>query len=125
MRASVRRLSLGERLRHARERKGWTQVYVARTLGITAQALSNYEHDFRDPDTGVLQRLAEFYGVSTDWLLGRINDPQQQPPPTPEEDPLVDPELRVLFRDLKSLDPEDRRLIADIVKRWRERRKQT
>ncbi len=68
-------MSLGERLRQARESKGWTQVYVAKLLGITSQALSNYERGERDPDTPLLNRLAELYGVSADWLLGRTDDP--------------------------------------------------
>jgi len=39
-------------------------------LGITFQALSNYERGLRDPDTELLAKLAELYSVSTDYLLG-------------------------------------------------------
>jgi len=63
-------MSLGKQLRIAREKKGWTQVYVAKILGITSQTLSNYERGERDPDTPTLQRLAELYEVTTDYLLG-------------------------------------------------------
>jgi len=68
-------LALGKRLRQAREEKGWTQTYVAKMLGLTSQALSNYERGERDPDTPLLNRLAKFYEVSTDWLLnGKSNN---------------------------------------------------
>ncbi len=64
-------MSLGDRLRSAREEKGWKQTYVAKMLGITSQSLSNYERGDRDPDTSLLARLADLYDVTTDYLLGR------------------------------------------------------
>ena len=66
---------LGDRLRIAREAKGWTQVYVAKILDITSQALSNYERGDRDPDTPLLKQLSEIYEVSSDYLLGLSDDP--------------------------------------------------
>lgn len=66
-------MALGDKLREAREEKGLKQNYVAGLLGITNQALSNWERGERDPDTPTLHRLAEIYNVSTDWLLGRID----------------------------------------------------
>lgn len=64
---------LGSRLNKARSDKGLTQESVAKLLGITAQALSNYERGARDPDTDLLARLAELYSVSADYLLGRTD----------------------------------------------------
>ncbi len=69
-------MALGERLRKVREDKGLKQNYVAKLLGITNQALSNWERGERDPDTPTLHRLAEIYGVSADYLLGITNDPK-------------------------------------------------
>lgn len=68
-------MSLGKRLREARTRKGLTQEDAAKHLGITFQALSNYERDIRDPDTDLLKNIADLYGVTTDYLLGRTNIP--------------------------------------------------
>lgn len=70
---------LGDRLRASREAKGWTQVYVAKIVDITSQALSNYERGDRDPDTPLLKQLAELYEVSADYLLGRTDDPGPRP----------------------------------------------
>lgn len=64
-------MSLGERLKKERERKGWSQLYVAEKLGITNTVLSNYERNYRDPDTSTLAKLADLYDVDTDYLLGR------------------------------------------------------
>lgn len=62
---------MGNRLRKAREKKGYSQKYVAESLGITNSSLSNYERGERDPDTSILNRLADLYGVTMDYLFGR------------------------------------------------------
>ncbi|WP_339816851.1 helix-turn-helix domain-containing protein [Paenibacillus sp. FSL R7-0216] len=64
-------MSLGSRLKKEREIKGWSQIYVAEKLGITNTVLSNYERDYRDPDTTTLAKLADLYDVDADYLLGR------------------------------------------------------
>lgn len=56
-------MSLGKRLKVARLNKGLTQEEAAKHLGITFQALSNYERDVRDPDTKLLKSMAELYGA--------------------------------------------------------------
>lgn len=63
-------MSLGSRLKKEREKRNWSQVYVAKKVGITNAVLSNYERDLRDPDTETLKKLAELYEVSIDYLLG-------------------------------------------------------
>ncbi|MEK5068059.1 helix-turn-helix domain-containing protein [Sporosarcina sp. FSL K6-1508] len=63
-------MSLGKRLKNEREKRKWSQKYVAERVGITNTVLSNYERDYRDPDTDMLAKLAELYEVATDYLLG-------------------------------------------------------
>lgn len=62
-------MSLGKRLKAFRLNIGLTQEEAAKHLGITYQALSNYERDVRDPGTKLLKDMAELYGVSADVLL--------------------------------------------------------
>ncbi|KAA6449653.1 MULTISPECIES: helix-turn-helix domain-containing protein [Bacillus] len=64
-------MTLGERLKIARENKKWSQEKAAEKVGITKSVLSNYERDYRDPDTKTLKRLSDIYEVSTDYLLGK------------------------------------------------------
>ncbi|MBN8199287.1 helix-turn-helix domain-containing protein [Bacillus sp. NTK034] len=64
-------MSLGKRLKAERERRNWSQIFVAQKIGITNTVLSNYERDYRDPDTETLKKLADLYEVETDYLLGR------------------------------------------------------
>ena len=61
---------LGERLREARERRGWRPEDVAVALRRSASAIVAYEHGSRVPRADVLAQLAQVLGVSADWLLG-------------------------------------------------------
>ena len=67
-------MSLGKRLKAERNKKGWSQIVVAQKLGITNTVLSNYERDYRDPDTETLTKLAELYETSTDYLLRALTN---------------------------------------------------
>ncbi|ARW09095.1 helix-turn-helix domain-containing protein [Bacillus atrophaeus] len=64
-------MSLGKRLKAARKKCGLSQIQVAEKLNISNQVISNYERDFRDPDTKTLKQLSDLYNVSTDYLVGR------------------------------------------------------
>ena len=55
---------ISERLQHLRLTHGYTQTELARTMGVTA-----WEHD-KCPEIPHLIQLAQFYQVSTDYLLG-------------------------------------------------------
>ncbi|MCP1462004.1 helix-turn-helix transcriptional regulator ImmR [Bacillus amyloliquefaciens] len=64
-------MSLGKRLKEARRKAGYTQKEAAEKLNIGNNNLSNYERDYRDPDTDTLLKLSNLYNVSTDYLLGK------------------------------------------------------
>ena len=53
-----------------------SQKEVAGLLGITSQAYQNYEYGKGAPTAVSVLKLADAYNVSTDYLLGRIDDPQ-------------------------------------------------
>jgi transcriptional regulator with XRE-family HTH domain len=61
---------LGERLRILRNQKKRTQQQVAEYLGITRPAYTAYEKGTRNPDYGILEKLAAYFNVTTDYLLG-------------------------------------------------------
>lgn len=64
-------------LKKARENKGLTQAQVADKLGISDGTYKNYEQGKREPNNALLVKIADLYGVSTDYLLGR----EPAPPP--------------------------------------------
>lgn len=63
--------TMGKRIAENRKRLGLTQDQLAEQLGVTAQAVSKWENDQSCPDIAMLPKLAEFFGISTDELLGR------------------------------------------------------
>ena len=65
---------LAERLKRCRKEKGLTQGQVAIYCDITEKAYQNYELMTREPKVEILIRLADFFGVSLDYLVGRSDE---------------------------------------------------
>lgn len=59
------------RLKYLREEKGKTQNDIAKYLGITAPAYTMIENEQRRLTSKMLEKLAEYFDVSTDYILGR------------------------------------------------------
>ena len=68
------------RLRDLREDHDLTQAQVGDAINITQRAYSYYESGQHIIPPEVLLRLADLYGVSVDYLLGRDETPAAQPP---------------------------------------------
>lgn len=67
------------RLRDLREDADLVQKEVAAMLGIDQRVYSNYETGKREIPTRLVIRLADFYGTSTDYLLGRTSRREPYP----------------------------------------------
>ena len=63
-----------ERLRYLRRSREMNQVQLARGLGVQKQSISNWENDNIMPSVEMLERVANFFEVTTDYLLGRDED---------------------------------------------------
>ena len=62
------------RLKLLREEKNMTQAEIAQIIGVTSQAYGLYENGKRDISTENLKALSNFYGVTTDYILGHSNE---------------------------------------------------
>lgn len=60
-------------LKDARIRKNMTQSEVAALLGVSSVVYSRYETGARQPSVEIIVHLADIFGVSVDYLLGRLN----------------------------------------------------
>jgi transcriptional regulator with XRE-family HTH domain len=69
-------LNIGNRIADLRSERKLTQEELALKLGITRAALSHYENNRREPDHETTQKVADFFNVTIDYLLGRSNDPK-------------------------------------------------
>lgn len=61
------------RLRFLRNEKGESLEKIATYLNVTIQTVSNYENEKRDMTPNTIIKLAEYFNVSTDYLLGKTN----------------------------------------------------
>ena len=64
-----------QRIRDLREDRDLNQTQVAKILGMSQTGYSKYETGENDISTAILIKLADYYNVSTDYLLGRTNNP--------------------------------------------------
>ena len=58
-------------IKDIRTRKGLTQAEVASALGVSSVVYSRYETGSRQPSIDILIQLADIFGVTVDYLLGR------------------------------------------------------
>lgn len=66
-------MEFGELLANLRKERGVLQKEVATYLNVTVATISNYEKGVHSPDLDTLILLADFFDVSTDYLLQRTN----------------------------------------------------
>ncbi|EGK59520.1 XRE family transcriptional regulator [Centipeda periodontii DSM 2778] len=88
------------RMKLLREQHNLSQTDLAKILNISRQSYNFYENEKRDPDTTMLIRIADFFNVSLDYLLGQTNDPS---PLIKEKTPSYQEEV---LRDIEDITPE-------------------
>ncbi len=67
-------MKLAERMKMLRLEKGMRQEDAAKELDISMSAYCRYEYGKREPNASVLWRMADFYDVSIDYLVGRSDE---------------------------------------------------
>ena len=63
------------RLRDLREDRDMNQTHLAKILNMSQTGYSKYETGENDIPTSILIKLADYYGVSVDYILGRTDNP--------------------------------------------------
>lgn len=97
-------------LKKIRKERGLTVKEVVEGTGIPMRTYQNYEYMEREIGAGTLQKLADFYGVTTDYLLGR----------EPATDPFADLNLNKeseedVINKYMSLPPNIRACLMDVL----------
>ena len=64
---------VASRLKMARDNKGFSKAEVAKALNIATSSMTYYEQGKAVPSIDKLYALADYYGVTMDWLCGRVN----------------------------------------------------
>ncbi len=69
---------IGKRLTKLRKDADLTQQQLADKIYISRDTYAQYETDRRSPDYGTLNKIADYFQVSTDYILGRSENPHQE-----------------------------------------------
>lgn len=102
-----------ERLKRLRLKKKVSQQEMADLLGITRQGYAKYENNHSEPSFDVLQKISSFFDVTTDFLIGRSDDPDR----TEDEEFEAfakDPDLERWYRKLPESSEEDLRKLRQM-----------
>jgi len=106
-------MNMGERLKQLRLARNLSQEAVARQIGITRSAYSHYEINNRQPVYETLIKLAAFFDVSLDYMIGGTRAAACAPA---DADPH---ETRKIWQLLQHMDREQRkqsiRLMNDLI----------
>ncbi|MCY8239177.1 helix-turn-helix transcriptional regulator [Bacillus inaquosorum] len=114
---------LSDRLVELRKSKKLTQQGLADKLKITRSSLSQYEIGNRQPDYETLKKIADFFDVTTDYLLGYSNT---KPVVEEEKTPYKvtdDPDLQIAFKEAADFSEEARRQTIDFINYLKEKEK--
>lgn len=111
------------RLKELRENIGLSQYTFAERFGVSQSTVGNWEAGKREPNFSTMQRIADFFGVTVDYLLGR-DEPKKEKAPVITEKDEKDIQKRIanvlddlhagdgLMYDGEPMDDETRELIA-------------
>lgn len=69
---------LGNRIRNLRDSEDIQQVDFAKKIGVSNVVLSRYESGERKPDYETLIKIADYFDVTTDYLLGKTETPERK-----------------------------------------------
>lgn len=98
-----------KRLREAREMRGYKQDQLADLAKMPATTITHFETGTRKPSFDSLRKLAIALEITTDYLLGRVDDPELAEAGDP------------LFRNVAKLSGNDREIAKDFLKMLAER----
>lgn len=104
----------GSRLRMLRKERNLTQKELGKAIHVSKVSISGYENGERTPDTDNLRRLADFFDVTTDYLLGKSDHPKL----TEKEQREVYKETEEIIDLMESLPEEKRRTALEIIKAY-------
>lgn len=96
--------TFGELLAELRQDRHMTQDQLAKILYVSAGTISNYENNVHFPDVDRLAAMADYFNVTTDYLLGRCS--VNVSPDVFEESITPGMTIGALIEEVKALSPE-------------------
>ena len=97
---------LGDKIKVLREGKNVSQKELAQAIGVSDVMISLYEQGKKYPSLSTIVRIAEYFNVSTDYLLGIKTSANDDIPEN----------IKAVARNLMELSEEKRKLAIDMIK---------
>ncbi len=94
-----------EKITHLRKKQGWSQEELAEKLGVTRQSVSKWEMGQSQPDIDKILQMSSIFGVTTDYLLKDIPEPEYSETAEAQKDE-QQPELKSSVRKLNISEAE-------------------
>lgn len=101
------------RIRELRVDCGLQQKQIAQDLHLSKQAYSNYELGQREPSIDMLLKLADYFGVTVDYLVGR--DDKAQAEPLNKKSPALSEEDEAMLNTYLELSDDSKRAVRYAV----------
>ena len=114
---------IGDTLANLRKEKELGQKEMASLLNLSVGTISNYENGVHSPDLETLCKLADFFGVTTDYLLGRTE--YRCPPEFLNCYVALDFTAQDIVNTVLSLDKGTQATVVDFVKYMRHLHRET
>ena len=97
-----------ERLKKLREDKNINQIVLGKHLGFGATAISSYENGRNEPSVDTLIRIAKYFVVTVDYLLGVEDSPKWM-------EQVYEEEVNLLY-DFRKLETAEKELVSSVIK---------
>jgi transcriptional regulator with XRE-family HTH domain len=101
-------MSLGKRIKHLRQQKGWSQMQLSKKLNTHQKQISGYERGIHAPSVELLIKMAELFNISLDYFAfdNQENTTHIQ---------IADRELIQTVKEIDKLSEEDRTTIKAVL----------
>lgn len=103
-------MAIGNKIKKLRQDKNWSQVQLAQKIDVNKRFVSAYETGKSLPSANTLQKLAEVFGVSVDYLLS--DDEQTRNLATV---PITDKTLLEYFEEIQRMTPDDQKAVKILL----------
>lgn len=108
---------IGKKIKELREIKQITQEELAKYLGVAPQTVYKYEKEINEPDLKTTSKIAEYFNVTTDYLLGRTDSTD-----TLNESMQIAASMKDGL-DISDMDDDEKKFINDFIKMVRNKKK--
>lgn len=120
----------GQRVKKLRQKMNISQERVAKAIGVSRARYSHYENNHVEPDIELIRKMADFYDVNTDFLIGRTDYPETNDNIDDEKTAIMNkiandfPDADLMFHDLAGMSAEDLQEVYEFIKFKKSQRKE-